>query len=82
MKSLFEHKNFGFYAVLLFVLLVMAGFGGYALWTGKSLDLVASISGPFSMIAASMVGYMWGSSEGSKKKTELLNKKDNGPVAE
>lgn len=77
MKNLFEflkHKSIGLYLTLFFVLGILAWFGGYALVTGKSLDGAQSIIAPFAMIAAGIQGYKWGSSEGSKKKQELLEK--------
>ncbi len=72
-------KNLGFWLVLLTMLWALIGFGIACLITGKTLDGVSIIIGALIGNISLLMNFKWGSSDGSKKKTELLNKQSPPP---
>ena len=71
-------KDLGFWAMLFVLLAALIGFGYYALLHGVNLDGVSIIIGALIQALALLMNYRWGSSKGSKDKTDLLAKKDPG----
>ena len=71
MKSTGNGNVAGF-AVLVLCLLALIGMAFYALMTGQSLEPIGDIKTDLSSVVLLLIGYFWGSSKGSKEKTELL----------
>ncbi len=63
----------GFLVTLLLVALIVFGF--YCLVYGKVLDGIGIIVGVLTAKLSTMIDFRYGSSKGSKEKTELLNAK-------
>ena len=69
-------------AIILLCLSAVIGFGAYALVHGRSLEHVNTITSELMGVVLLLVGYFWGSSKGSKDKTEILNRNNNHTDAE
>lgn len=63
-------------AIIVLCLVAIIGMSIYALVAGESLAPVQPEINLLSEVAVLLVGYFWGSSRGSKEKTEMLKKSD------
>ncbi|NBT57476.1 hypothetical protein EBT16_01715 [bacterium] len=71
MKNLTDINLFGI-AIIVLCLVAIIGLSTYALVAGESLAPVQTEINFLCEVAVLLVGYFWGSSRGSKEKTELL----------
>ncbi len=71
-------KDLGFWFILVLILLFLMLLIGYCTVTGKSIKEVSDIKDLLKDVLLMLVAYRWGSSRGSKDKTELLNRQ-SGP---
>ncbi len=62
--------------LVLIILFAIIGFGAYALITGKDLRIIEVVLTALLMKFGTMIDYRYGSSKGSKEKTELLAEKE------
>ena len=69
-------------SIILLCLSAVIGFGAYALVNAKSLEHVNTIISELMGVVLLLVGYFWGSSKGSRDKTELLNRNNSNTDAE
>lgn len=67
-------KDLGFWAFLFLVTFALIGFGVACLMMGKTLDGISIIVGCLITQMGTLINYRYGSSKGSKDKTELLSK--------
>ncbi len=63
------------FGLVVLMLVAIIAFGGYGLYTGKSLEAILVIVGGLLAKIGTLLDYKYGSSQGSKDKTELLNQK-------
>lgn len=69
-------------AIIIICLFAVIGFGEQAMLANKSLEHINTIINELMGIVILLVGYFWGSSKGSKDKTELLKKRNINEVTE
>lgn len=65
-------KDIGWWLLVLIMLAAIVAFGFYSLATGKDLRLIEIILTAILMKFGTLVDYKYGSSKGSRDKTELL----------
>ena len=70
-------KDLAWCMLVTVILLSIIGFGFYSLTTGKDLRLIEIVLTALLMKFGTLVDYKYGSSRGSREKTELLNKTPN-----
>ena len=68
-------KDLGFWVTLFVLILAVLALGFYGLIYGKNLDGISIIVGFLINAVMLLLNYRYGSSKGSKDKTELLEKK-------
>lgn len=73
--TFWSKKDIGFWVLLLLILFFLMGLIAYCVATGASLKEVSDIKDLLKDVLLMLVAYRWGSSRGSKDKTELLNQK-------
>lgn len=71
-----ENRDNWWGPLTLLMMIALIGFGVAAMRTGKTLDGVSLIIGGLLTNFGTMLNFRYGSSKGSKEKTELLNKKE------
>ena len=75
------NKDWTWGAIVIIILLAIIGFGCYSLATGKDLKVIEVVLTALLMKFGTLIDFKYGSSKGSKEKTEMMAQRDNIPVA-